>query len=157
MKLKNKIFLISNSTLDELFNDTTHISLRRIYRSAKKCLNKKPFEYIVLPPKSVVENSIPRFCYNQNVIAFFQSINLRSGLFHFDDNKETVSRSSIVRILVFFLVTIIFNGFLSHIIFPCSKFKFFLLNLKINSSNSISCVRPKNKIIQNNMKNNIFC
>ena len=30
-----KIFLILNSTLDQLFNDTTHISLRRIYRSAK--------------------------------------------------------------------------------------------------------------------------
>ena len=30
-----KIFLIPNSTLDEFFSDTAHISLRRIYRSAK--------------------------------------------------------------------------------------------------------------------------
>ena len=30
-----KFFLILNSTLNQLFNDTTHISLRRIYRSAK--------------------------------------------------------------------------------------------------------------------------
>ena len=46
-----KIFLISNSTLDELFNDTTHISLRWIYRSAKIHGTKKnPFEYIVPPP-----------------------------------------------------------------------------------------------------------
>ena len=37
-----KIFLIANSTLDELFNDTTHISLRWIYRSAKIVWTKKP-------------------------------------------------------------------------------------------------------------------
>ena len=34
-KRKSKKFLILNSTLEQLFNDTTHISLRRIYRSAK--------------------------------------------------------------------------------------------------------------------------
>ena len=37
-----KIFLILNSTLEELFNDTTHISLRWIYRSAKIDWTKKP-------------------------------------------------------------------------------------------------------------------
>ena len=36
-----KMSLVSNSTLDELFNDTTHISLRRIYRSAKTVWTKK--------------------------------------------------------------------------------------------------------------------
>ena len=49
-----KIFLISNSTLDELFNDTTHISLRWIYWSAKIHGTKKnPFEYIAPPPPQV--------------------------------------------------------------------------------------------------------
>ena len=37
-----KIFLILNSTLDELFNDTIHISLRWIYRPAKIDWTKKP-------------------------------------------------------------------------------------------------------------------
>ena len=36
-----KIFLILNSTLDQLFNDTTHISLRQIYQSAKIDWTKK--------------------------------------------------------------------------------------------------------------------
>ena len=50
-----KIFLLLNSTLDQLFNDTTHISLRRIYRSAKIHWTKKnPFEYIVPSPTSGV-------------------------------------------------------------------------------------------------------
>ena len=37
-KCKKKIFLILNSTLDEISNDTTHISLRWLYRN---CVNKK--------------------------------------------------------------------------------------------------------------------
>ena len=41
-KTKFKNFLVSISTLDELFNDTTHISLRLYI--GQNCLNKKnPF------------------------------------------------------------------------------------------------------------------
>ena len=44
-----KILLIPNSTLGELFDDTTHISI------GQNCLHKKnPFEYIVPPPTSGV-------------------------------------------------------------------------------------------------------
>ena len=48
-----KIFLIPHSTLDKLSNDTSLISLRWIYRSAKIDWTKKkknPVEYIVPPP-----------------------------------------------------------------------------------------------------------
>ena len=51
-EIQKKIF-ISNSTLDELFNDTTHISLAWIYISAKIVWTKKnPYECIVPPPTS---------------------------------------------------------------------------------------------------------
>ena len=49
-----------NEILENLFNcqfyagrafDTTHISLRGIYRSAKIISTKNPFEYIVPPPQ----------------------------------------------------------------------------------------------------------
>ena len=54
-KFKKTVFFIPNSRLDELFNDTTHISLRWIYRSAKIYWTKKnPFEYIVPSPTSGV-------------------------------------------------------------------------------------------------------
>ena len=54
-KQNSKKSLVSNSSLDVLFNDTTHISLRWIYRSAKIVWTKKnPFEYIVPPPTSGV-------------------------------------------------------------------------------------------------------
>ena len=49
-KFKN-IFLVSNFTLDVLFNDTIRISVRWIYRSAK-IVWKKPLEYIIPPPTS---------------------------------------------------------------------------------------------------------
>ena len=50
-----KIFLILISALDQLLKDTTHISLRWIYRSGKIDWTKKiPFEYIVPPPTSGV-------------------------------------------------------------------------------------------------------
>ena len=42
--ITSRVSLISNSTLDPLFNDTTHISLRLIYRSVKISEQKKPFE-----------------------------------------------------------------------------------------------------------------
>ena len=38
MKNTKKKKIILNTTLDELFNVTTNISLRWIYRSAKNCL-----------------------------------------------------------------------------------------------------------------------
>ena len=46
-----KIFLISNSTLDELFNDTNNISLRWIYRSPKLTNKKNHFCILFLPHK----------------------------------------------------------------------------------------------------------
>ena len=50
-KLK-KIFFIPYSTLEVLFNDTTHNSVRWIYRSVKIVWTKKnPFEYIVPAPQ----------------------------------------------------------------------------------------------------------
>ena len=59
MKFK-KIFLIPYWTLDGLFNDTTHNSLRWIYRSVKiDWTKKKPVEYIVLPPSRGVRTMMP--------------------------------------------------------------------------------------------------
>ena len=52
-KKQKKIFLIPYSTLDGLSNDTTHNSLRWLYRSAKIDWTKKAiwaFEYIVPSP-----------------------------------------------------------------------------------------------------------
>ena len=49
-----KIFTVSNSTLDELCNDTTPISLRWIYQSAKIYWTKKPIWVYSSSPKSGV-------------------------------------------------------------------------------------------------------
>ena len=53
-----KIFLIFNPTLEEFFNDTTHISIRRIEQSPKLSELKNPFEYIVPPHRSKVGTNI---------------------------------------------------------------------------------------------------
>ena len=45
-----KIYLVVNSTLDELFNDTTHISLDEYIDRPKLSEQKNPFEYIVPLP-----------------------------------------------------------------------------------------------------------
>ena len=57
-KRNQKNFLVPKSTLDELFSDTTHISLRWLHRSAKIVKQKKPFEYIVPPPTCGVGTKI---------------------------------------------------------------------------------------------------
>ena len=47
-----KIFVIPNSTLEELFNDATHISLPWIYRSGKIVWTKKThLSILFLPPQ----------------------------------------------------------------------------------------------------------
>ena len=49
-----KIFFFSNSTLDELFNDTTHISPDEYIDRPKLTEQKSPFVCIVPPPISRV-------------------------------------------------------------------------------------------------------
>ena len=92
-----KIFLISNSTLDELFNDTTHISLRWIYRSAKIHGTKKnPFEYIVPPPYKWGRNNYlvmwnNNLCYNCNCL-----IEYNSGFTDWDETFKWVKKCMLI-------------------------------------------------------------
>ena len=46
-----KIFLMSNSTVDELFNDTLTFIYDEYIDRPKLSEHKKPFEYIVPPPQ----------------------------------------------------------------------------------------------------------
>ena len=55
MKTK-KSFLIPNSTLDTLSNDTRLNSLQWIYRSAEIDWTKNLYEYIVPPPQKMSEH-----------------------------------------------------------------------------------------------------
>ena len=71
--------------MDELFNNTTHISLRWIYRSAKIDWTKKnPFHYIVPSPTSGVgTKNLGLFYFTRNSktpysFIFLQSIQLKS-------------------------------------------------------------------------------
>ena len=50
-ELQKNLFLFSNSTLDELFIDTTHISLQCIYIDRPKLSEQKLFEFIVSSPQ----------------------------------------------------------------------------------------------------------
>ena len=57
--------LVLYSTLDELFNDTTHISLRWIYRSAKIVWIKKPIWVYSSSPRENVVKCYILFCLSK--------------------------------------------------------------------------------------------
>ena len=60
-KGKLKIFLIPYSTLDGFSNDTSHSSLRWVYRSGRIDCTINLFEFIVLPPQVGRNNKIVIF------------------------------------------------------------------------------------------------